>query len=99
MLASAILDTEICNHSQCRGQEAKLQIAMIGLGRMGANMARRLMLNGHEVIGFDHNPQAAAALKEEGLIPATSLADITAKLTVPRVAWVMVPAGAPTEST
>jgi 6-phosphogluconate dehydrogenase len=64
---------------------------MIGLGRMGANMVRRLMRAGHRCVVFDVNPDATAALAKEGAVPATSLADLAAKLEPPRTAWVMVP--------
>ncbi len=67
------------------------QLGMIGLGRMGANMVRRLMRAGHTCVVYDVNPAAVAALEAEGAIAATSLADLAAKLTPPRAAWVMVP--------
>ncbi|MGC9346686.1 MAG: phosphogluconate dehydrogenase (NAD(+)-dependent, decarboxylating) [Anaerolineae bacterium] len=77
-----------------------MDIAMIGLGKMGANMARRLLSGGHRVIGYDRAPQAAAELAAEtGLLPAESLADVIKALAPPRVIWVMVPAGPPTEET
>ncbi len=75
-----------------------MKIAMIGLGRMGANMARRLLRGGHEVVAYDRDPNNVAALQSEGAQPAASLADAVAKLTAPRVVWVMVPAGKPTEA-
>jgi 6-phosphogluconate dehydrogenase len=68
-----------------------LQLGMIGLGRMGANMVRRLMRAGHTCVVYDVNADATAALVKEGAIGATSLADMAAKLTPPRAAWVMVP--------
>src|SRR4051812_11195173 len=74
-----------------------MQIAMIGLGRMGANIARRLMKNGHAVVGYDHS--ADAVKKLEGATGATSLEDVVAKLTAPRTVWVMLPAGKITEET
>ena len=74
-----------------------MQIAMIGLGRMGGNIARRLMEHGHEVVAFDRDPDAAQRLK--GARPAQSLGDVARLLRPPRVAWVMLPAGAPTEET
>ncbi len=76
-----------------------MKLAMIGLGRMGANMARRLMKEGHQVAAFDLNPENVAALAKEGAEGASSLADLAARLPRPRVAWVMVPAGEPTEKT
>ena len=67
-----------------------MQVGMVGLGRMGANMAERLRRGDHEVIGYDRNPEVS----EVG-----SLSELVARLTAPRVAWVMVPAGDPTEQT
>ena len=75
-----------------------MDIGIIGLGKMGANMARRLSKGGHRVVGVDHafeNAQTLAA--EVGLVPAASLTDLVAALPAPRVVWVMVPSGAPTE--
>jgi len=76
-----------------------MQIAMIGLGRMGANMARRLMRGGHQVVVYDRNADAVKQLEKEGAKGASSLDDVVAKLSKPRAAWVMVPAGGPTEET
>ncbi len=74
-----------------------MKLAMIGLGRMGANMARRLMRGGHEVVAFDLNQDSVKQLGEEGARTATSLDEVVAQLASPRVVWVMLPAGAPTE--
>lgn len=74
-----------------------MQIAMVGLGRMGANMARRLLQDGHSLVVYSHNPKDVAQLVAEGATGATSLADLAAKLTPPRAAWIMVPAGDSTE--
>ena len=76
-----------------------MQIAMIGLGRMGANMARRLMRGGHQVVAYDRNPDSVKQLEKEGATGASSLADVLSKLSKPRATWVMVPAGGPTEET
>lgn len=76
-----------------------MRVAIIGLGRMGANIARRLMRGGHEVIAFDRNAPLVADLVQEGAIAATTLEDVAAKQTTPRVFWVMLPAGSPTELT
>jgi 6-phosphogluconate dehydrogenase len=76
-----------------------MQLGMIGLGRMGANMARRLMRNGHQCVVYDRSPEAVKALASEGAKPTESLAALVAGLASPRAVWVMVPAGAPTEST
>ena len=70
-----------------------MQIGMIGLGRMGANMVRRLLRGGHQCVVFDVNPDAVKALTKEGAIGASSLDDFKAKLQKPRAAWMMVPAG------
>ena len=74
-----------------------MQIGMVGLGRMGGNMARRLMRGGHAVVAYATDPAAVKQLAREGAAGATTLDDLVAKLRAPRVAWVMVPAGAPTE--
>jgi 6-phosphogluconate dehydrogenase len=70
---------------------------MIGLGRMGGNMVRRLMRGGHSCVVYDLNPKAVADLAGEGATGAESLDDFVAKLAPPRAAWLMVPAGDPTE--
>jgi 6-phosphogluconate dehydrogenase len=75
-----------------------MQLGMIGLGRMGANIVRRLMRDGHTCVVFDVSPDAVAALVAEGAVGATSLEDLATKLDAPRRAWVMVPAGEITES-
>jgi 6-phosphogluconate dehydrogenase len=72
---------------------------MVGLGRMGANMARRLMRDGHRLVVFDLNPDAVSELAGEGAEGASSLEDLAAKLSAPRSVWVMVPAGEITEKT
>jgi 6-phosphogluconate dehydrogenase len=72
---------------------------MVGLGRMGANMARRLMRGGHEVVVTDLSADAVKSMASEGAIPSSSLDDFCSKLGSPRIAWLMVPAGAATEST
>jgi len=71
-----------------------MQMGMIGLGRMGANMVRRLLRGGHQCVVFDMNKSAVDELVKEGAIGATSLDDYTKKLTKPRVSWMMVPAAA-----
>lgn len=76
-----------------------MQVGMIGLGRMGANMARRLMRGGHECVVFDLNPENVKRLEAEGALAATSMEDFVSKLTRPKIAWIMVPAGDPTEKT
>ena len=69
-----------------------MQLGMIGLGRMGANMARRLTRAGHACIGYDHDPSIATGLASEGIEPAVSLDDLVSKLAAPRVICIMVPA-------
>ncbi|MGI8460764.1 MAG: phosphogluconate dehydrogenase (NAD(+)-dependent, decarboxylating) [Solirubrobacterales bacterium] len=76
-----------------------MQRGMIGRGRMGANIVRRLMRDGHECVVYDVNADAVAELAGEGATGADSLADFASKLDRPRAAWVMVPAGEITEST
>jgi 6-phosphogluconate dehydrogenase len=76
-----------------------MQIAMVGLGRMGANMARRLMQGGHKCVVYDSNEEAVAQLVSEGATGAASLRDLAEKLEPPRAAWIMVPAGDITENT
>src|SRR6266403_494929 len=69
-----------------------MQIGMIGLGRMGANMARRLLAGGHQCVVFDRSPKAVQELTQEKAVGASSLADFVKKLDKPRVVWLMVPA-------
>ena len=76
-----------------------MQLGMIGLGRMGANIVRRLMRDGHTCVVYDVSPDAVATLVAEGAMGADSLDDFVAQLEVPRRAWIMVPAGEITEST
>jgi 6-phosphogluconate dehydrogenase len=76
-----------------------MQIGLIGLGRMGGNMARRLMAGGHEVVAWDRSPDAVKALAGAGASGAASLDDAVSRLPRPRAVWIMVPAGDPTEQT
>jgi 6-phosphogluconate dehydrogenase len=76
-----------------------MQLRMIGLGRMGANMARRLMRAGHQCVVYDLNPDNVEQLANHGATGAPSLDEFVNRLTKPRAAWVMVPAGNPTEQT
>ncbi|HJZ60440.1 MAG TPA: decarboxylating 6-phosphogluconate dehydrogenase [Gemmataceae bacterium] len=76
-----------------------MQLGMIGLGRMGGNMVERLMRFGHSCVVYDRSPDAVKRLADKGAVGAKDLADFVNKLQPPRAAWVMVPAGAPTEQT
>ncbi len=76
-----------------------MQLGMIGLGRMGANIVRRLMRDGHTCVVYDVSPEAVGTLEGEGATGAGSLAEFVAQLDAPRAAWIMVPAGEITEST
>ncbi len=69
-----------------------MQMGMIGLGRMGANMVRRLMRGGHLCVVFDAQPKAVKALAAEGATGTAAMDDFVAKLSTPRVVWLMVPA-------
>ncbi|MGH3174036.1 MAG: phosphogluconate dehydrogenase (NAD(+)-dependent, decarboxylating), partial [Streptosporangiaceae bacterium] len=73
--------------------DTPMQLGMIGLGRMGANLVRRLMRDGHRCVAYDRNPDAVKSLAAEGATGAESLADFVAKLDKPRAMWIMVPAG------
>jgi 6-phosphogluconate dehydrogenase len=75
-----------------------MQLGMVGLGRMGAGIVRRLMADGHRCVGYDRNADVVAGLEAEGMTGAGSLKEFAAKLEQPRTAWIMVPAGAITES-
>ncbi|KIZ46411.1 MULTISPECIES: phosphogluconate dehydrogenase (NAD(+)-dependent, decarboxylating) [Rhodopseudomonas] len=76
-----------------------MQLGMIGLGRMGGNIVRRLMKDGHSAVVYDRDQKAVDALTAEGATGASGLEDLVAKLTAPRAIWVMLPAGAITETT
>ncbi len=76
-----------------------MQIALVGLGKMGGNMVQRLLGGGHEVVAYDRSPEAVAHVVEKGAVGASSLADMVSKLKAPKTVWLMLPAGDPTEST
>src|SRR3954469_18646720 len=76
-----------------------MQLGMIGLGRMGGNIVRRLMKHGHTAVVYDKDPKAVAALAAEGAAGAAALEDFVGKLERPRTVWVMLPAGRITETT
>src|SRR2546421_12350191 len=69
-----------------------MQLGMIGLGRMGANMARRLIKKGHDCVVFDRSPKTVSELVQENAVGAASLPDLVKKLETPRAVWLMVPA-------
>src|SRR6266404_739024 len=82
-----------------RGQGAGMQLGMVGLGRMGANMTRRLMRGGHTMVVSDLSADAVKGIAGEGAVASSSLDALISKLNAPRAAWIMVPAGDPTEKT
>lgn len=76
-----------------------MQLGMVGLGRMGANMTTRLLQGGHQVVAYDRNADAVKNSASDGATGATSLADLVKQLSAPRVVWLMVPSGKPTDET
>ncbi len=76
-----------------------MDVGMVGLGRMGASMAERLVRGGHRVVGYDPIPDAVARAASKGIIAADTLESLTAQLAPPRVIWLMVPAGPPVDQT
>ena len=76
-----------------------MELGMIGLGRMGANMTERLVKGGHRVVGFDPKPEARAGVEDKGAESAASLEILVASLRTPRTLWMMVPAGSITDGT
>src|SRR4051794_8474605 len=76
-----------------------MQLGVVGLGRMGANIVRRLQLHGHACVVYDAKPEAVQQLAAEGAIGADGLGELVAKLDRPRAVWVMLPAGGITEQT
>src|SRR5512146_3007416 len=76
-----------------------MEIGIIGLGRMGANMAQRLLAGGHRVVGFAPHAETRKSIEDKGAESADSLTALSAKLSVPRTLWLMVPAGEVTDTT
>src|SRR5690348_4280451 len=80
-------------------RRTSMQLGMVGLGKMGANMTRRLMRAGHQLVVSDLSADAVKGLVGEGAVGSSSLQDLVSRLKAPRAVWIMVPAGAPTEQT
>lgn len=76
-----------------------MELGMIGLGRMGGNMAQRLVRNGHRVTGFVRNPDALKETEKKGIVPVTTLEALINELKAPRIVWLMIPAGAAVDET
>ena len=76
-----------------------MELGMIGLGRMGANIAERLVLGGHRIISYDRSPEAIQRVVDKGAVGSRSLADFVQQLSQPRAAWLMVPSGDPVDQT
>src|SRR5215831_5373367 len=76
-----------------------MELAIVGLGRMGGNMARRLHQAGHRVVAFNRSPEKTREIMSEGLEGVFSPADVVSTLAAPRIVWIMVPAGDATETT
>ncbi len=79
--------------------DTSMQLGMVGLGRMGAGIVRRLMADGHRCVGYDVSADAVKAVESDGMTGSRSLEEFASKLEQPRVAWVMVPAGEITDNT
>src|SRR6266567_4281164 len=76
-----------------------MQLGLIGLGRMGSGMTRRLMKGGHQLVVYDRSSEAVAAIAGDGAVGASSLEDLGQKLKPPRIFWLMIPAGPPVDDT
>ena len=74
-----------------------MEIGIVGLGRMGLQIARRLGARGVRVVGYDRSPESRGALEKDGAAAAVDIPDLVGRLARPRIVWVMVPSGAPTE--
>jgi 6-phosphogluconate dehydrogenase (decarboxylating) len=87
-----------CAAKQFATEDWLVQLGMIGLGRMGANMVRRLLTSGHQCVVYDKSVQAVQALVKEDAVGSSSLAEFSQSLAKPRAVWLMVPAGAVDET-
>ena len=87
------------SREQTEERRKTMELGMVGLGKMGGNMARRLLADGHRVVGYARRPEAVQAIADEGAVPSNSLEELVGKLDAPRVVWLMVPSGKPTEDT
>jgi 6-phosphogluconate dehydrogenase len=76
-----------------------MELGMIGLGRMGGNMAQRLALGGHRVVGYARNPETLREIEKKGIVPTATPEALVNELKSPRTIWLMVPAGAPVDET
>lgn len=76
-----------------------MEVGIVGLGRMGLNMARRLLLGGHRVVGFDNSPEAIALAVKDGMEPAATLDELVSKLSASKIVWIMLPEGRPVDGT
>jgi 6-phosphogluconate dehydrogenase len=85
--------TPLVGFKRPRAKGGRVKIGMVGLGRMGGNMTRRLLGGGHEVVAYATDPASVASVANDGAIAASSLSDLVSKLEPPRAVWVMVPAG------
>src|SRR5207245_7913134 len=81
------------------GASGRSQLGLIGLGRMGSGMTRRLMKGGHQLVVYDRSSQVVAAVAGDGAVGASSLEDLGQKLKPPRIFWLMIPAGPPVDHT
>ena len=76
-----------------------MRLGIIGLGKMGGNMALRLIGKGHEVVVYDRNPELVSSFAGKGALPSGDIAEFVSKLSPRRVAWIMVPSGNPVDDT
>ncbi|HEV8545769.1 MAG TPA: decarboxylating 6-phosphogluconate dehydrogenase [Candidatus Limnocylindrales bacterium] len=90
--------TRSCPRQRTRRRPTRMQIGFVGLGRMGANMVRRLLRDGHEVVAYNRTPEKTKEIAGEGATAAFSIEELVTKLAAPRAVWIMVPAGDATEA-